>query len=599
MKVIEVTLNNYKSIGNNMSKLLVEDKITTIIGKNESGKSNILEALAGAKMKSIINSNYFNNSNRITNEEIDVCIGLKFTEEEKNIVGNINESTFFYFIKEKPQYFEGGLSIVINEDKELEEAINNLENIINENKLNFDSSKIDFCKKYIKNLRELSCKIYYQYNEDLQKIIIWSKDSEFKCNDVLIKIINLITKYYALIPEIYYTKGNEQLKNIYTVQEIVDIIKNKKDIFYRFIQAAKISEAEMLKSFQETNVGEKEDIRDEIKRKIRENIEEKFNEFYKQEKVELKFSYDTNSVRIFIKTSNKTMNLSERSNGLRWYFNLFIDVLSQINFDTPIIYLFDEPGVYLHVNAQKELLNLFEDLANKNNQIIYTTHSPYMVNKNDFVRVRAVQKDSLEITKIYNNVYDSRLDKKSKKETLSPYLESIGMDFDININSAKRNVITEGITDYMYIKAMLKYLEVKDETYIIPSAGVDKINRIASILLGWGLDFKVVVDYDTQGKNEYKKLVNNLELNVENQVAFVNCKDFINHIKTENYETIESLISEDDYNKLTNRYNKDDEEGTKTISAREFYDKVMNNNIKLEELTIENFKKLFTKLQLI
>ena len=39
-----------------------------------------------------------------------------------------------------------------------------------------------------------------------------------------------------------------------------------------------------------------------------------------------------------------------------------------------VVYLLDEPGISLHVNAQKELLKLFDHLASKGNQIIYSTN---------------------------------------------------------------------------------------------------------------------------------------------------------------------------------------------------------------------------------
>ena len=71
----------------------------------------------------------------------------------------------------------------------------------------------------------------------------------------------------------------------------------------------------------------------------------------------------------------------------------------------------DEPGTSLHVNAQRELLNLFGHLADQGNQIIYTTHSPYMLDtENEGVhRIRAVVKDEEGFSYIYKTVYDPRI----------------------------------------------------------------------------------------------------------------------------------------------------------------------------------------------
>ena len=65
-----------------------------------------------------------------------------------------------------------------------------------------------------------------------------------------------------------------------------------------------------------------------------------------------------------------------RSNGLKWFLNLFIDLAYGNLENKTIIYLLDEPGVYLHVNAQRELLVLLKNLCNKGGQVVYTTHSP-------------------------------------------------------------------------------------------------------------------------------------------------------------------------------------------------------------------------------
>lgn len=135
---------------------------------------------------------------------------------------------------------------------------------------------------------------------------------------------------------------------------------------------------------------------------------------------------DSNVINIYIRSADKIMSFSERSNGLRWYIGLFIDVLAQKNNrENPILFLLDEPGVYLHVNAQKKVLELFQDLTKTKNQLIYTTHSPYMINEDEILKIRAIQKNDKEITEIYNNVYDQNLSKVSKMDTLSPIIQAI------------------------------------------------------------------------------------------------------------------------------------------------------------------------------
>lgn len=601
MKLIEANINNYKSIGNKRSKLKVDENVTALIGKNESGKSNLLEALAKLSLKKQIESSYFVNINRKTEEDIKIILTFEFTPKEIKELGDVQEHTYFYFERSGVTCFSGGLSTVIENNETLQSNITRLEEIVHENVCNLEKIRIDEIKKYLDKLKKIDSEIYYTYIIDTNRMIALLKNHE-DAPAIIASIGSDIEKYYSLLPDFYYSSGNSQLKDNYTKDQIIELLKNKTDIFCKFLTAAQIEDTEILAAFQETNVAKKKDIRYKIEKKIKVNIQAGFNEFYKQENVKIEVEFDSGYFRIYIKTSENAMTLSERSNGLRWYLNLYIDILSQNYKNIPSIFLFDEPGVYLHVNAQKKVLELFDDLASKGNQVIYTTHSPYMLNSEEITNLRAVQKNTDEITEIYNNIYDSQLAGESKMDTLTPFLKSLGMNFTFNFKDKmlNNNIITEGIIDCFYIKAMLKYMNVasSEDISIIPSVGVDNIDKIASILLGWGLKFKVVVDYDKQGNDEYKRLLSKLNLIPDEQVCFVNCKTQIEKIEEKDYETIECLVSKEDYELLENPYIPDIE-GTKILAAKEFYDKVSKGNIELSEDTIRKFTQLFVKLGLI
>ena len=141
-----------------------------------------------------------------------------------------------------------------------------------------------------------------------------------------------------------------------------------------------------------------------IKEKVKYNIQKEFNYFYEEdENVKIKVNFENNCLKIFIKTKEHTTYLDERSNGLKWFLNLFIDLAYGNLENKTIIYLLDEPGVYLHVNAQRELLVLLKNLCNKGGQVVYTTHSPYMIDTEDIINVRAIEKDENGVTHIFNN----------------------------------------------------------------------------------------------------------------------------------------------------------------------------------------------------
>lgn len=127
--------------------------------------------------------------------------------------------------------------------------------------------------------------------------------------------------------------------------------------------------------------------------------------------------------------------------------SLYIDILAHDIKEYSVLFMFDEPGVHLHVNAQKELLKLFEDLTNKGHQVVYATHSPSMIDGENVLNVRVAEKSDDGHTLIYKNCYDQRLSSESKMETLSPLIKAIGADMKLNLGPqySKIYILTEGI----------------------------------------------------------------------------------------------------------------------------------------------------------
>ena len=83
-----------------------------------------------------------------------------------------------------------------------------------------------------------------------------------------------------------------------------------------------------------------------------------------------------------------------RSRGFLWYLSFYINFIAATNEGkvNEYLFLFDEPGVHLHPSGQKDLTSLLDELSGKN-QLIYTSHSPFMINRDFPARVRVVEKD--------------------------------------------------------------------------------------------------------------------------------------------------------------------------------------------------------------
>ncbi|MCC3867328.1 AAA family ATPase [Terrisporobacter mayombei] len=634
MRISSVIINNYKSIGTQKNTLLLEDDVTALIGKNDSGKSNVLEILGAISFSHYILDDFYKFNNGSLDEELSLVVELKFTKNEIELLKEYkdikDDVTYFYFSQHREIEFKGGYSRLFNEDIELIKSINYLKSelisYLHENYYDsLDSKFLCDVAKYINFMENIDNTIWIKYKKTLNKLlyILNSYGGDYICvsgedgfsdniqieNEsnivydekryTLIRHLEIIKskirKKYSLLPILYHRKSEEELQSEYQLEEVKKQIRDRRGALYKFLLASEINAQEFLLAMENDDENQLELFRNKIKEKVKYNIQKKFNEFYCEENAQIKISFKNDFIKILVKTNENTTNINERSNGLRWYLNLFIDILANDIKDTNVIYLLDEPGVYLHVNAQRELLRLFYDLCKNNNQVVYSTHSPYMIDSNNIINIRAIEKDEKGNTNIYNTAYDNKLNSVSKRETLSPLVQAIGADLRFNIGpqGGKLNIVTEGITDYMYYTAMLYYFNVPEEKmpYIIPAVGAGNVNVIVSILIGWGCDFKIILDYDKAGFVECDKLIENLNLKINKDIFFVNCNDTYDNKDKDIYkyaEFVETLISEEDKNKFSINYI-----DNKTMAAKEFYDKVKCKSVNLSDKTVNNFKKLF------
>lgn len=120
MIIKNIIINNYKSIGNKRNKLEVDEYVTVLIGKNESGKSNILEAIGEQQIVNKLNPQIFNNKNRMNDEEISIEFVLQFTQEERKKLNlKDNNETIIHMSRDNLREIKGSLKDVIDNDTNL------------------------------------------------------------------------------------------------------------------------------------------------------------------------------------------------------------------------------------------------------------------------------------------------------------------------------------------------------------------------------------------------------------------------------------------------------------------------------------------------
>ncbi|MEO7992774.1 MAG: AAA family ATPase [bacterium] len=159
-----------------------------------------------------------------------------------------------------------------------------------------------------------------------------------------------------------------------------------------------------------------------------------------------------NAIELLMKdpsVQNRFVRASKRSSGFTHYFALktILYARERRSSSSSFIWLFDEPGIYLHPAGQHDLLRVLEALG-KDNQLIYVTHSLFMINKNHPARHRLILKGTTGTV----------LDVKPYVGKWGTALDSLGMSLAGTILFANHVLLVEGDSDPIYIHAVLQKL---------------------------------------------------------------------------------------------------------------------------------------------
>lgn len=320
---------------------------------------------------------------------------------------------------------------------------------------------------------------------------------------------------------------------------------------------------------------------------------------------------DELKIRIWDDKHFLSLPFDEHSTGFQWFFS-FLAAFSEYEYkDEPVIILLDEPGLGLHGKAQADFLRFIEERLAPKRQVIYSTHSPFMVQPNKLERARIVEEKSRdEGSKVTADVLTSDPD------TLFPLQGALGYDLAQHMFISKNNLILEGTSDYTYISAISDFLVAKgriglrDEWTLIPVGGADLIPTFVA-LLGIHLDLTVVVDARKEGNQKLANLSKNGYLKSKKIIT-------LNEIVASKFADIEDLFSESDYLKLYNdtfdKTHKPEDlkgsdqivnklarfEGIPRFNHGRPADVFLRNRDKyldkLSDETLNNFEKLFEKI---
>ena len=242
-----------------------------------------------------------------------------------------------------------------------------------------------------------------------------------------------------------------------------------------------------------------------------------FNEWWKQGDYTFDFKADGNYFRIWVSDHVRTdeVGLELRSTGLQWFLSFYLIFLVESqNQHKNAILLLDEAGLTLHPLAQKDLALFFENLAT-NNQIINTTHSPFIVDTANIDRCRVVYVDSNGYTVASSNLRQGA-DALNERSIYAVHA-AMGLSVSDIMLQGCQPIVVEGPSDQHYlnaIKAFLireKFIAPKQEMVFIPSGGVKGVPGVVSIACGKSEQLPyVLLDSDSSGTGAKGKLQSGL-----------------------------------------------------------------------------------------
>jgi predicted ATP-dependent endonuclease of OLD family len=526
MKLKKARVQNFRSIEDTTEFEINE--LTCLVGKNEAGKTAVLQAIEAQRPYSKASATYdvtkeyprrfvTQFEQRHPDEEAVVCTTTwQLTEKDNTtlaaefgnefITNDVVEITSGYG-------FDGTRwSLSVDEKKGIEYLLS---------KFKLDASERNALNKAAKG-KEL-----YDILKPLQRTekqeALFQQISKYRDQSIQLKAIDIL---YATTPKFIYISHYDRMAGQIAVEHLIQQRKSgttskEDEIFLSLLNLAGTSLDDLKDSTRY----------EELKAKCEaasNSITEKIFQYWSQNdalEVQIEFSqgrsedtppFNSGTVvraRVWNGHHRASVPFSERSAGFVWFFSFLVKFAEIRNNMGNVIILLDEPGLTLHGKAQSDLLKYIERELLPYHQVIFSTHSPFLVPAHRLADVRIVE-DLLEYKKGQNRpiVHGTKVLKdilETDKDTLFPLQGAMGYDICQSLFVGRQTILVEGPSDILYLQALSSALKRKGRTSLdprwtlCPSGGIDKMQSFISLFAGNHLDVAVLTD---QGSGEKAKI---------------------------------------------------------------------------------------------
>ena len=464
MKLRKAIISGFKSVKDPI-ELLIDDKVSVLIGANDHGKSNLLQAI------SKLNNDRFSqdDENWDLKDSSSICIEWHFKIEHEELDG-----------------FE--VSAISPDDNEDDSS-----KLLPTN----ETGELVFSRIGVDSKMRIKSAPFKILAEREGELINLRPKVELFTSPVTTNLKDDVTLSQLTTPEYEFMRGVFHLAGLWEYRDII------------FTQNPRTSK-----------------LLDEASERLTKVLNDKWNQ---GRDLEWKLNHSgTMGDHIIIQIKDPAIDSrfskpSLRSSGFQTFFvlSMMTNARKYDNPDAKYIFLFDEPGSYLHPYAQLDLQRSFEAVSDSA-QILYTTHSLFLINKNYPQRNRVVSKTK----------FGTKVDQKPFQKNWKAVRDSLGILLSNNFLIADKSLLVEGPSDVIYLYDAIRRLK-KDgridldlnDFSVVDAGSSENYVAMAKLMLSEGRDVVALIDGDAAGRNIQAKLQKACQKDMKNKKLSIHCLD--------------------------------------------------------------------------
>lgn len=608
MKLVKAHVTNYRNVIDSGEVQI--DGTTCLVGKNEAGKTAFLRALEGLRSTNSDFSDYGKTENyprrylsdyeerhsgdaaRVVKTEWELTLSDKNFLE--NVLGKGSVTRDLIVVSKFYDSDSTIWTVGIDHSKVIQHLANKFSLSTDEMAPLNDCKSTKDAFEVIENMEEPSGP-QIELKEALGK---------FRKNDADLKAIDLMS---ARMPKFLYFSHYDRMSGEISINQLnkdksaLSGISSGDQVFLDFLEYAGTDLDELAEStkFEELNAkceGAANKITDQIFEYWTQNDELQIKIALTEGKQDDEPPFNSGVVaraRVENNLHRVTVPFSERSAGFIWFFSFLIKFAQIKKAEGNVILLLDEPGLTLHGTAQKDLLRYFKEQIEPNHQLIFSTHSPFMVPADELNTVRTVEdvvtlddrnRKQSHGTKVRGDVLTT------DPQTNFPIFGAMGFEVTQNLIIAENTLLVEGPSDILYLQAASAVLKKAGRPHldphwaICPTGGIDKVLPFVRLFYGNKLNVVVLTDFERGQKRKlddlYKaELLENDRILLATQIAEKDEADIEDFFEPSVFVKLVNATYElkDEHALTVDKLDKADEKTERLVKKAEAYFRLLPN----------------------